>query len=66
LENGIEYLTLIEQKLDDCLEERSEISEQVRRFNPDHRKLYTVRIDELDVEIKTLWRKYRMLAALID
>jgi len=66
LEISVEYLLLIEEKINDCLEERSAISTELRQKGSGHLKGYSRRISELELQIQTLWQKYRILSSLID
>jgi hypothetical protein len=58
-----ECFTLLEERMMDCCEERSKISHELSRSELSaHRTRYDNRINELDLEIRILWRKYRLLA----
>jgi len=58
-----ERLTFIETRLMDYCEERSKISHELSQLEiSEHRNRYSHRIDEIDLEIRILWRTYRWLA----
>jgi hypothetical protein len=58
-----EHLTLMEERMTDCCEERAKISHELSQLElSGHRDRYANRIEELELEIRILWRKYRLLA----
>jgi hypothetical protein len=62
-------LRLFETKLNDCLEERHEISEALFESEPSDsiQKLrYESRFIELGIEVAKLWTEYRKLALTLD
>jgi hypothetical protein len=60
-----ERLMLIEEKMIACCDERSRISYELSQTEIDaHKSRFENRINELDLEIKLLWRVYRWLAGI--
>ena len=60
-------LKIIEEKMTDRFEERSEISSVLSEIiEPHRRKLYELRMNELGLEIILLWIEYRKLVGVSE
>jgi hypothetical protein len=58
---------LIEERIIECCEERSEISSVLSEdLEENRRELYELRIDELGLEIATLWIELRKITKNCD
>jgi hypothetical protein len=57
-----QHLMILEQRMIDCCEERSQISETSQNIAPESRSRHEQRLGELHAELMDLWREYRKLA----
>jgi hypothetical protein len=67
VEISVEYLLLIEEKIKALSDEHGAISRDLPRFKfVRHTGRYLDRMNELDYDMRSLWRRYRMLSELIE
>jgi hypothetical protein len=66
LELSVEYLLLIEEKIKATADERATISRELSAYSTRHGKRYSSRAHELEAELKILWRRYKLISAIID